>query len=89
MSKKVTDAIELLQAQLRSHIVWAADARTHPALGTPFSQERTHEYRFHLGYALALNQALVALGENFSDVEARITDEVILNRATYAQEGSK
>ena len=81
MSKQVTDAIELLQAQLRSHIVWAADARTHPALGGPASVERTSEYRFHLGYALALNQALVALGENFLDVEGAITAEVITNRS--------
>lgn len=81
MSKKVTDAIELLQAQLRSHIVWAADAKTHPGLGEFNSVARTSEYRFHLGYALALNQALVALGETFADVEARIFDEVIKNRA--------
>jgi hypothetical protein len=79
MPKKVTDAIELLKAQLGSHINWAADARTAPALGKRNSVERISEYRFHLGYAMALNQALVALGETFSDVEARITTEVIKN----------
>lgn len=81
IAKTLSDSIDILSAQLRSHIVWAADAKTNPGLGEFNSVARTSEYRFHLGYALAVNQALVTLGETFQDVEAAIFDEVIKNRA--------
>jgi hypothetical protein len=79
IAQTLSDSIDILRGQLKAHITWAADARTHPNLT---QEERTSEYRFHLGYALALNQALVTLGETFQDVEAAIQAEVRINRET-------
>ena len=50
----LNDAVALLTATLKDHIMWAAEAKTHPALSPV---ERAAEYRFHHGYAAATNQA--------------------------------